>query len=147
MSNATRKPARKSTPLPAVKGAVKVLRPVGTVGPAENRVGEIEVNGKAYFVRVQSGGYQLVGWDDRREEFTDYHLPADLSSCECLDYLSRGHRREDGCCKHMKTCRALINAVKLPALTPVCEPIADHYGDAEADALAERWGGIEVEAA
>ena len=147
MSNATRKPARKSTPLPAVKGAVKILRPVGTVGPAENRVGEIAVNGTSYFVRVQADGYQLVGWDEKRGEVSNYHLPADLSSCECLDFLSRGHRREDGKCKHMKCCRALIDAGKLPALAPACEPAADHHGDAEADALARQWGGVEVEAA
>src|SRR5687768_3851842 len=95
-------PTRNAPPrqLEAVHGSARVLRPVGTVGPAENAVGEVEINGKAYFVRVLNGGYQLVGWDDRKHEVTDYHLPADLSSCECLDFLTRSHRRADGLCKH-----------------------------------------------
>src|SRR5213593_2576196 len=97
MSNATRKTA--SRQLPAVHGSVKVLQPIGSVGPD---TAEISINDKPYFCRCLEHGYQLFSFDIRKGETRHYDLPADLSSCECLDYLNRSDRREDHACKHQK---------------------------------------------
>src|SRR4051794_36376821 len=125
MSKGTRKPARKSTPLPPVSGNVKVLQEVGTVGPAENRTGEIAVNDKPYLIRCADTAYQLFGWDERKQQPTHYDVSADCTSCDCPDFVSRAHRREDGLCKHCKAVAALVSRGKLPALKPTCQPAAE----------------------
>jgi hypothetical protein len=109
-----RKP-RQRNPLPAVSGSVRVLQPIGTVGGPENRTGEIEINGKPCLVRVTDTGYQLFGFDAKRQQTTHYDLPLDCSSCDCPDFISRHDLRADHCCKHMKALSALLKAGKLLA--------------------------------
>lgn len=111
----TSRPAQ-SAPLPAVTGEVRVLRPVGSVGPEEQQAGEIELNGQRYYLRCSRGHYELFTFDARRRENRHYQLPPGLESCECLDYLTRAARRADGRCKHQKALRALIGAGKVPEL-------------------------------
>ncbi len=123
---------RSADSLPAVSGTCKMLRPVGSVGPEENQVGELAINGQRYYLRCRDGHYQLFTFDSRRRENRDYALPPDLSSCECLDYLTRASRRADGKCKHQKALAALVQAGKLPDL------------DAPAD-LAERDEELQLE--
>src|SRR5262249_6034536 len=48
--------------------------------------------------RGRPHGYVLAGEDD-----TLYHLPADLSACDCSDCLAR-----DGECKHQKGLKAAL---------------------------------------
>jgi hypothetical protein len=158
MSNATRKTARKSTPrntpLPAVTGTAKLLQPVGSVGPAENRTGEIEIAAehvtRRYFVTVHDTGYHLTGYDDKRDNVTTYDIDAACSTCDCRDFQSRAHRREDHACKHTKAIKALVARGKLPAIVPLCKPLVDAldceedadlsvWDDATADAEAEAW--------
>jgi hypothetical protein len=135
-TNATRKP-RQRKPLPAVSGSVRILQPIGSVGQPEQQTGEVEINGKPYFIQVLESGYSLFGFDARKGQTTHYLLPGDLSACECLDYLSRADLREDGKCKHQKALAVLIARGKLPARpAPVC---VSCHGDEEADTLAERW--------
>ena len=123
MSQTTRTRApRKRNPLPAVSGTVRVLQAIGTVGGPENGTGEIEINGKPCLVRVTDTGYQLFGFDAKRQQTTHYDLPLDSSSCDCPDFISRADLRADHCCKHMKACRALQAAGKLPRM--VCRPVS-----------------------
>lgn len=130
--------------LPAVSGSVRVLQPIGTIGRPDAQTGEVEINGKPYFVQVLESGYSLFGFDAKRKQTTHYQLPCDLSACECLDYLSRADRREAGKCKHQKALAALIAAGKVPAVpAPVCVPWHD---DAEDEALADEWADAEAEA-
>lgn len=131
------KTTRNTTPrqLPAVTGSAKLLQAVGTVGRPEERQGEIAINGKAYFVRILEHGYSLFGFDAKRQDVTHYDLPADLSACDCLDYLHRAGRREDGLCKHCKGLRSLVNAGKLPRVQ--CNPIPRVDDLADADEIVE----------
>jgi hypothetical protein len=98
-----------------VAGTVRILKPIGTVGPIENRTGEIAINGKAYSCHCLEFGFSLTTTDTKNQPKC-YELPADLSSCECMDYLSRSDKRQDGRCKHQKALAALVKAGKLPAL-------------------------------
>src|SRR5262245_28254946 len=110
MSKATRKTGRKSipsnSPLPAVTGTAKLLQAIGTVRPVENRTGEIEIAAehvtRRYFITVHETGYRLTGYDDKRDSTTTYDIDAACSTCDCRDFLSRAHRREDHACKHTK---------------------------------------------
>lgn len=128
-----------ATRLPPVSGIVRVLQAV--VGPAENRVLEISINGKGYFLKCQEFGYLLVTLDAKSREPKRYNLPADLSSCECMDFLARHDKRADGKCKHQKALRGLLAKGKLPAVE--CKTV---HQDAEADALAGEWADAEAEA-
>jgi hypothetical protein len=132
--------------LPAVSGSVKLLQSIGSVGPAENRTGEIEITSQTkrgpvvrrYFLQVHDHGFRLVGWDDKRKEATVYDIPASLDSCDCRDFTSRADRREDGLCKHCRALRSLASKGKLPVLE--CRPVVDYIGDEEAAALADACG-------
>jgi hypothetical protein len=142
MSKTTRN--QSSRQLPAVSGSVRVLQPVGSVGKPEQQTGEVEINGKPYFIQVLETGYSLFGFDAKRRLTTHYQLPGDLASCECMDFLSRSDRREDRKCKHQKALAVLIARGKVPARpAPVC--VCCHT-DKEADALADEWADAEAEA-
>lgn len=145
MSKTTQQTATRQ--LPAVEGSVKLLQAIGTVGHPDNRVGEIEITSETkrgpivrrYFVQVHDHGFRLVGWDPKRKESTIYDLPADLSSCDCKDFLTRSDKREDGpSCKHCKALRSLTAKGLLPGLQ--CRPVVDFIADEEADALASACG-------
>jgi hypothetical protein len=132
-TTATRKP-RQRKPLAPVHGSARLLQAIGTVGPVCNRVGEVSIDGKAYFCRCTATAYQLFGFDQKKGEPTHYDLPLDCSSCDCPDQTYRADR--PGGCKHMAAMRALKAAGKLACVE-----------DVEADALAEQWRGIETDAA
>src|SRR5262245_4613569 len=111
MSNTTRKPV--SRQLPAVHGTAKVLQPIGSINAD---TGEIEINGKPYFVRGCDGCYSLFGFDARKGETTHYDVSADCKECDCADAT---YRNRPGGCKHCRALSAMINAGKLPKITPV----------------------------
>src|SRR5262245_33612762 len=139
--NTTCKTASRQSQLPAVSGTARVLRRLGTI-PGHDNTAEIAISGKAYLCRCLDHSFELVSLDARRDDVTAYELPADLSSCECLDYLSRSHRRIDGKCKHQKAVAVLVAAGKLPRLS--CNPVprVDDLADVDAsldDSEAEAW--------
>jgi hypothetical protein len=135
-TNATKKP-RQRKPLPAFSGRVRVLQSIGSIGQPEQQTGEVEINGKPYFVQVLESGFSLFGFDARKGQTTHYQLPGDLAACECLDFLTRADQCEDGKCKHQKALSVLIAKGKLPSRpAPVCIPC---HSDEEADALADCW--------
>src|SRR5262249_30097190 len=133
--NATRN--RTFRQLPAVTGTVKVLRPVGSIGPEKNQVGEITINGKPYFVRLTDTCYQLFGFDEKKGEPSHYDVAGD--SCDCPDAT---YRDRPGGCKHCRAIAALINAGKLPRFA--CAPVShvDDLADVDAlldDSEADAW--------
>ncbi len=151
MNATTSRKPRQRKPLAPVCGKVRVLQPVGTVGPVENQTGEIEINGKPYFVRVCSGCFQLFGFDAKRQESTHYDIAPDCSTCDCPDATFQADRPEG--CKHRKAVKALVAAGKLPALDAgTIEDKAaradadDVHQDDEADYLAGEWADAEAEA-
>lgn len=145
MSNpTTTRPVRQRKPLAPVSGTCNVLHPVGTIGPVENRVGEVSINGKAYFLRLTPTCYSLFGFDVRKGQPTHYDIAPDFTSCDCPDGTYRSERPEG--CKHCKALAALVSKGKIPVINPpVCQPAGieesedDCYSDEMADALAEAW--------
>lgn len=137
-----------STPrsLPPVTGTVRVLRPVGSVGPRKNQTGEIsiatETGRKTYYVRVRQHSYELYGRDEATLQNTLYEIPASLDECPCKDWVYNAQRRPDKLCRHCKSISALIAAGKLPQLECVparVDDLADAdegYGD---DSEADAW--------
>lgn len=109
---APRKTRKPSKPLAPVSGTARVLKPVGEVNPT---TGEIEINGKPYFVQVTSRGYRLFGFDAKAQQPTCYDIPAACDSCDCPDATYRGER--PGGCKHAKAVAALVAAGKIPAVS------------------------------
>jgi hypothetical protein len=95
-------------PLTPVSGSVRVLRPLGTIGPD---AGEVQINEKPYYLTRHATGYRLTGYDERHAAVTVYDLPIDLSSCDCPDGTYRGER--PGGCKHRRALVALRAAGKL----------------------------------
>lgn len=96
--------------LPSVSGTVRVVTPVCT----ETRQGRIAINGYEYTLCCLNHGYQLITTDQDTRLPKAYDLPADLSACECMDYLTRSSRRTDGQCKHQKALAALVTLGKVP---------------------------------
>ncbi len=135
---------RTSRQLPAVHGSVKLLQPIGSINAD---TGEVSINNKPYFCRCLEHGYQLFSFDSKKQQTTVYDLPADLSACDCADFLYRSDRREDCRCKHQKALAALIGKGQLPRLE--CNPIphvpdladADdgYLDDSEADAWHSQY--------
>jgi hypothetical protein len=66
-----------------------------------------------YDLSAQLVDGKLVYTLARQDGKETYHLPEDFSTCECRDFLSRAHRREDGCCKHNKACQAALKRLGL----------------------------------
>lgn len=94
--------------LRAVTGTVRVLAPCGTL-PGQPDTAEIAVNGTRYLCRCLPAYVELVkACGPRDDEPAVYHLPADLSGCDCADATYR--RRQ---CKHVGAVRALKAAGKL----------------------------------
>src|SRR5262245_32996320 len=93
--------AKGRKPLAPASGSVKALRPIGDVN---DQAGEIEINGRPYYLALRGTCYTLTGYDARKAQVTSYDLPADLSGCDCPDATFRDER--EGGCKHRKALRA-----------------------------------------
>ncbi|MBI1914542.1 MAG: hypothetical protein HYS12_07365 [Planctomycetes bacterium] len=108
MQNATQNPAPRQRPLPPVSGTCRWPQPVG-YDPDPPDVGMVEINGRRYTLGVAANYFLLLAVEpDRQGKKGCYHLPRDLSSCECGDHVFRADRREDGRCKHQKSLAKLL---------------------------------------
>jgi hypothetical protein len=131
MCNVTRQP-RPFKVAPAVHGVCRwKLRPVRpTHDDINGGAGVLTINGTDYLFlfladRVADGvvvrGYSLAKLDGQTDP---YHIPADFSTCECMDAICRP--RVDGCCKHQKAVKAALAVLDgdRPAPTPPHAPAA-----------------------
>jgi hypothetical protein len=97
---------RNRKPLPEVHGTCKwIHRPSNGLGEDPNS-GLIEINGTLYALLIHETAYEIF-----KEDKTTYHLPRDLSSCDCPDGTYRCER--PGGCKHRKALAALLRAAGL----------------------------------
>src|SRR5262245_30777438 len=109
MTNATQKRKPRQQSLPAVTGTCRWLQPVG-YNPDCPDVGMVEINGRRYTLGVAADYYLLLAVEpDKQGKKGCYHLPHDLTTCECGDFTFRADRREDGKCKHQKALAKLLD--------------------------------------
>lgn len=79
---------------------------------ADGSAGSVTIGGKPYTISYhgelpESGDVEIHGYRLEKEDGTTYDIPSDLSSCECLDHLSRTRK---GGCRHIVCVRTLRNA-------------------------------------
>jgi len=93
-------------PLREVHGVCKWYRkPEDKIG-SDPKSGLLEINGTLYALIIHETAYELF-----KEDKTTYHLPRDLSSCDCPDGTYACER--PGGCKHRKALAALLRAAGL----------------------------------
>lgn len=66
-----------------------------------------------YVLEATEKGWKLTHLLEEGREKA-YHLPHDLSGCNCPDHRLNASRREDGCgCKHRRFLRALLSEIDM----------------------------------
>jgi hypothetical protein len=93
---------RNRRPLQPVSGTCRWVRRPGE--PADDNTALFEINGERYGVTFFPTCHEV-----RKADGTVYHLPADLSSCDCPDGTYRPDR--PGGCKHRKALAALLRSI------------------------------------
>lgn len=99
-------PQRPRKPLREVHGTCRWIRPPADKIGSDPKSGILEINGTLYGLIIHETAYEI-----RKEDKTIYHLPRDLSSCDCPDATFNSDR--PGGCKHRRALAALLRAAGL----------------------------------
>lgn len=118
--------AGRAGPLPAVRGKARWKGLVPNAHTLLCGCGWLSLETEAgvrsdFWVKTIAGeAGQLLGYrltkqdaDTGAEDGTTYDVDLGAGTCECKDFLTRSHLREDGSCKHLNGLRAALRNVNL----------------------------------